>query len=362
MKILVTGAAGFIGYNLIEHMIGQGVDRVVGIDKLGYASNVQAAEILKQHPGSSFYQVNICQKDAIRKIFAEEQPDFVIHLAAESHVDRSIDDPEEFIQTNIVGTYRLLDEARHYFASLEADRAKRFRFLHVSTDEVFGSLGVDGPAFTEQSRYQPKSPYSASKAAADHLARAWFETYALPVIVSNGSNNYGPWQFPDKLIPLTILKAIHFSPIPVYGDGSNVRDWIHVGDHAEALLLVLKNADPGTTYNIGGNCESANIDLVKTICEILDRLLPISTNPAAEKTNHSYQSYAELIEFVPDRPGHDFRYAINNGKISTEIGWSPKRDLKQGLEATVQWYLDNESWRDAVLKDNYRLQRLGLNR
>ena len=355
MKILVTGVAGFIGTNLAAHCIEQTDYCVVGVDKLGYASSQTAVQWLNDRPDCSFYPYDIRNEEAILQIFHDEQPDAIIHLAAESHVDRSIDGPDEFIGSNIVGTYRLLKVARQYYEGLKDKQRERFRFLHVSTDEVFGSLGPNDPGFNELSQYQPNSPYSASKAASDHLARAWCETYGLPVIITNCSNNYGPWQFPEKLIPVVVLKAIDYQPIPIYGKGDNVRDWLFVRDHTSALLKIVESGKVGCSYNIGGQSESTNLDLVKSICETLDRLVPIPGN----KNIHSY---SDLIEFVQDRPGHDFRYAMDITKIKSELGWEPHYKLTNGLEQTVAWYLENKAWCKGVLSDNYELQRLGLDK
>jgi dTDP-glucose 4,6-dehydratase len=326
--------------------------QVVTVDKLTYAGNLNSLDEPMRHPRHTFVQADICDAAAMRRIFAERQPDAVMHLAAESHVDRSIEGPGQFVQTNIVGTYNLLEAARAHWLELKKTdpaRATRFRFLHVSTDEVFGSLSNDDPAFSETTAYDPHSPYSASKAGADHLAKAWFHTYGLPVVATNCSNNYGPFQFPEKLIPVVILKALRGDPIPVYGRGENTRDWLFVGDHARALLTVLDKGAPGQSYNIGGNNEMRNIDLVRHLCAILDTLRPKSGGG----------SYADQIAFVTDRPGHDFRYAINAGKIRRELGWEPQETAKSGFQKTVQWYLDNEAWWTAVLSGKYQLQRLG---
>jgi dTDP-glucose 4,6-dehydratase len=358
MKILVTGGAGFIGSNLVRLLVSRG-HQVLNIDKLTYAGNPRSLSDLQGNPNHQLLQADICDADAMRKAFADFRPDWIIHLAAESHVDRSIDGPGEFIQTNIVGTYVLLQTAREYISTFNFPLSI-FRFLHVSTDEVYGSLGEQG-LFTESTSYDPHSPYSASKAASDHLARAWRDTYGLPVIVTNCSNNYGPFQFPEKLIPVVILKALRGEPIPVYGKGENIRDWLYVEDHAEALLTTISKGKPGETYNIGGNNEMRNIDLVRLLCRLLDdalakrpelRMKHLSSNllpPTSES----------LITFVTDRPGHDLRYAIDASKIKKEIGWEPKQDHESGFRKTVEWYLENEAWWQNILDGSYQLERLG---
>ncbi len=347
MRILVTGGSGFIGSNLV-HLLIQRDHEVLNLDKLTYAGNRQSLADLEAHPRYHFLQADVADVLAVRQALASFQPDALMHLAAESHVDRSIDGPQEFLQTNVQGTYVLLEAALEYYHQLDPSRRQAFRFLHVSTDEVFGSLGPAG-FFTEKTAYDPHSPYSATKAASDHLARSWFHTYALPVLVTNCSNNYGPYQFPEKLIPVVILKALRGEPIPVYGQGLNVRDWLYVGDHAEALLTVVLRGTPGETYNIGGNNERKNIDLVRLLGELLDQLRPRSDG----------RPYADQITFVQDRPGHDLRYAIDASKIRRELGWSPKQDHLSGFRLTVQWYLDHESWWQAILSGDYRLERLG---
>jgi dTDP-glucose 4,6-dehydratase len=358
MKILITGVAGFIGSNLVEHVRNSTDLQIVGVDKLSYASNPAISDVIVHQDDWCFYEADICDEDAIAGIFQNEQPHAVIHLAAETHVDRSIDGPDSFIQSNIYGTYCLLKVTRQFYEQLDDAKRSAFVFLHCSTDEVFGSLGPTDPAFNESSTYQPTSPYSASKAASDHLVRAWNETYGLPSLITNCSNNYGPWQFPDKLIPLVINKALRMQPIPVYGTGENIRDWLHVKDHAEALLNVLTHGKRGDRYNIGGNCEVSNIELVKLICDIMDRVCPIDQNHHAD-SDGSLKSYAQLISFVADRPGHDFRYAIDTTKISGELGWQPQRKLASELENTVRWYIENQGWCQSVLSSNYQLQRLG---
>ena len=348
MKILVTGGAGFIGSNLVRFLLSQG-HSILNVDKLTYAGNRSSIQDLVDHPRHGHVQVDICDAVAIHAAFHEFMPNWVMHLAAESHVDRSIDGPHEFIQTNILGTFTLLQVARNYFENLRAADRQIFRFLHVSTDEVYGSLGAAG-RFTEFTPYAPHSPYSASKAAADHLVRAWADTYGLPVIIANSSNNYGPFQFPEKLVPVVILKALSGGTIPVYGSGENIRDWLYVGDHVQALLIVVEKGRCGETYNVGGNSEFRNIDLVRLLCSILDKLRPRAGG----------KSYAEQITLVPDRPGHDFRYASDISKIRNDLGWSPKQDHESGFRATVQWYLDNEAWWQTLLASSSPLERLGL--
>jgi dTDP-glucose 4,6-dehydratase len=348
MKILVTGGAGFIGSNLVRLLVHERGHEVINVDALTYAGNLESLADLEGHPLHHFVQADICDASAMAALFAKFQPDGVMHLAAESHVDRSIDGPAAFIQTNIVGTFNLLRAAHGHYQSLKGSARERFRFLHVSTDEVYGSLGAIGH-FTETSAYDPHSPYSASKAASDHLARAWSDTYGLPVMVTNCSNNYGPYQFPEKLIPVVILKALRGEPIPVYGRGENIRDWLYVGDHADALHTVMTNGHPGQTYNIGGNNERRNIDLVHLLCGLLDELQPRADG----------RPYSEQITFVADRPGHDLRYAIDAGKIRSELGWTPRQDHSSGFRKTVQWYLENPSWIANILNGNYQLERLG---
>ncbi len=345
--ILVTGGAGFIGSNLVRLLVKDKNLRVINVDKLTYAGNLASLDDLRDDPRHIFEQADICDPLALRRLFAEHQPDAVMHLAAESHVDRSIDGPGEFIHTNVTGTFQLLQAALGYWRALPANRKEAFRFLHVSTDEVYGSLHPGDPAFSETTPYDPHSPYSASKAASDHLARAWYDTYGLPVLVTNCSNNYGPYQFPEKLIPVVILKCLRREPIPVYGKGENIRDWLYVVDHAEALHTVLTRGAPGQTYNIGGNNERQNIELVRTLCGLLDELRP-GPSPCAD-----------LITFVTDRPGHDLRYAIDASKIRRELGWSPREDFHSGFRKTVAWYLDNPDWWGKILSGDYRLERIG---
>ena len=343
MKILVTGGAGFIGSAVVRQAIAAGHE-VVNLDALTYAACLANVASVADHPNYVFVQVDICDASAVQSTFDAHAPDVVMHLAAESHVDRSIDGPGAFIETNVTGTYNMLQAARSYWNA--KGRPERFRFHHISTDEVYGTLGDTG-LFTEDTAYAPNSPYSASKAASDHLVRAWHETYDLPVVLSNCSNNYGPYHFPEKLIPVVILRALSGEPIPVYGKGENIRDWLYVEDHADALLTVLQKGALGRSYNIGGENEVRNIDLVVMICTVLDRLKP------------GFAPYAQQITFVQDRPGHDLRYAIDPTRISTELGWRPSVTLKQGLEKTVQWYLDNEDWWQALLNRDGVGTRLG---
>lgn len=348
MKVLVTGGAGFIGSAVVRHLLGRG-DAVVNIDCLTYAGNLATLENASKHASYAFERVDICDAAGIRRVFEQHQPDGVMHLAAESHVDRSIDGPAAFIQTNIFGTYTMLEESRRYWESLPPTRRDTFRFHHVSTDEVYGSLGDSG-LFTETTPYDPSSPYSASKASSDHLVRAWHRTYGLPVLVTNCSNNYGPYQFPEKLIPLMILNGLAGKPLPVYGTGANVRDWLYVDDHAEALALVLREGTPGETYNIGGWNERKNIDVVHTLCKLLDELAPATNG----------QPHSRLITYVADRPGHDHRYAIDASKIDRELGWRPRETFESGLRKTVAWYLANGEWIRRVQADKQPEQRLGL--
>jgi dTDP-glucose 4,6-dehydratase len=332
-KVLVTGGAGFIGSAVIRLLLLETSLAVINVDKLTYAAGLTSLAGFEGNPLYSFVQADIADRSAMDHVFASYQPDAVLHLAAESHVDRSIDGPDAFIHSNIVGTHSLLEAARLYFSRMDADRAATFRFQHISTDEVFGSLGIEG-RFTEKTAYDPSSPYSASKAASDHLVRAWGRTFGLPVLITNCSNNYGPFQFPEKLIPLTILNAIEGHALPVYGTGQNIRDWLYVDDHARALLNVLQHGRIGQTYNIGGENERSNLDVVETICALLDELLPQS----------DFRPHRNLIRFVTDRPGHDARYAIDPGKIRRELGWQPETSLQSGLAKTVAWYLDNRQW------------------
>lgn len=376
--IFVTGGAGFIGSNLVRLLIQEKNCQVVNLDKLTYAGNLESLADLESSPNYQFEQIDISAPDApLHDLFEKHQPDAVMHLAAESHVDRSIDGPGDFIQANVVGTYHLLQASLAYWRSLpeegewesgkvekcEGEEAnnlstfqlshfptqKSFRFLHVSTDEVYGSLAPDAPGFSETTPYDPHSPYSASKAASDHMARAWSDTYGLPVLVTNCSNNYGPYQFPEKLIPVVILKCLRGESIPVYGKGENIRDWLFVEDHAEALHTVLSNGRVGETYNIGGNNERQNIELVRSICKLMDEFHPLESGELHET----------LISFVTDRPGHDMRYAIDASKIRDELGWEPKEDFESGFRKTVKWYLDNRDWWERILSGDYQLERLG---
>ena len=349
--VIVTGGAGFIGSAVIRHLLSEHDCKVVNIDKLTYAGNRETMEEFSTHPAYVFIEQDICNKEAVQRVFREYKPRGIMHLAAESHVDRSIDGPWEFIQSNIVGTYVLLESVREYLSTLpDPDQQSRFRFHHISTDEVFGSLGESG-LFTEQSPYQPNSPYSASKASSDHLVRAWHETFGLPVVLSNCSNNYGPFQYPEKLLPVIISRAMNEQTIPVYGQGLNVRDWLYVDDHASALVKIMHEGEVGRSYNVGGNEERTNIEVVKTVCSILDRKYPA-------KSGNSYRS---LIEFVEDRPGHDLRYAIDASRISKELGWKPAETFESGMEKTVDWYLSNQDWVEKVQqKNNSRGQRLGV--
>ncbi|AGA33588.1 dTDP-glucose 4,6-dehydratase [Thioalkalivibrio nitratireducens DSM 14787] len=337
----------------MRHFIDHSDVRVVNVDSLTYAGNLDSLAPVAHSPRYAFEQVDIRDAGTLARVFREHRPDAVMHLAAESHVDRSITGPAAFIDTNVVGTYTLLEAVRDYWSALEADSRARFRFHHVSTDEVFGSLGDSG-AFREDTPYQPNSPYSASKAASDHLARAWHHTYGIPVVTSNCSNNYGPYQFPEKLIPHMILNALDGRPLPVYGDGANVRDWLYVDDHARALRTVLERGRPGATYNVGGNCERRNIEVVEMLCALLDELRPGSLGADSGRRSHR-----DLITFVADRPGHDHRYAIDSGLITSELGWSPRESFESGLRKTVRWYLDHEPWWRRVLSGAYRLERLG---
>jgi len=347
--LLVTGGAGFIGSALVRKVVRETAHVVVNVDTLTYAGSLESLGDARAHPRHHFARVDVRDAAALRALFERHAPDAVIHLAAESHVDRSIDAPADFVQTNVVGTFTLLQEARRYWSGLPPDRREAFRFLHVSTDEVYGSLGPAG-LFTEESPYRPGSPYAASKAASDHLARAWRHTYGLPVIVTNCSNNYGPYQFPEKLIPLTIQNALAGKPLPVYGRGENVRDWLYVDDHVEALLAVLERGRPGETYNAGGGAERRNIDVVRAVCALVDELAP----------DAALQPRSRSITFVADRPGHDLRYAIDASKVERETGWRPRETFASGLRRTVEWYLANQEWCERVQAGAYRGERLGL--
>ena len=348
MRILLTGGCGFIGSAVVRHVLRTTGHSIVNVDKLTYAASLDALEEAQNDARHRLVRADIADADAMRRVFAEAKPDAVMHLAAESHVDRSIDGPAEFIRTNVVGTFTLIEAARAYWSGLTGEARARFRFHHVSTDEVFGALGAGDPPFTEATPYDPRSPYSASKAASDHLARAWMHTYGLPVIVSNTTNNYGPWQFPEKLIPLVLLNALHGEALPVYGDGLNQRDWLYVDDHAPALLAVLERGTPGETYAIGAGQPRANIDVVRAICAVLDELVP---DPAGGR--------ARLITYIRDRPGHDFRYEIDARHARAALGWSAAHDFEGGLRRTVAWYLDNRQWWETIRASRYAGQRLG---
>ena len=349
--ILVTGGAGFIGSAVVRHIIESTQDNVVNVDKLTYAGNLESLESVENNPRYAFEQVDICDAKALARVFEHHQPDAVMHLAAESHVDRSIDGPAAFIETNIVGTYTLLEAARAYWNSLNDEKKAAFRFHHISTDEVYGDLEGTDDLFTETTPYAPSSPYSASKASSDHLVRAWLRTYGLPTIVTNCSNNYGPFHFPEKLIPLMILNALDGKPLPVYGNGQQIRDWLFVEDHARALYKVVTKGEVGETYNIGGHNEKANIDVVRTICSLLEELVPNKPEGVAK--------YEDLITYVKDRPGHDVRYAIDAAKIGRELGWKPQETFESGIRKTVEWYLNNKKWWSRVLDGSYNRERLG---
>ncbi|GAA6146503.1 dTDP-glucose 4,6-dehydratase [Thalassolituus maritimus] len=351
MKILVTGGAGFIGSAVVRHIINDTNNEVVNLDCLTYAGNLESIPGATECERYSFEQVDICDKEEVLRVFEQHKPDAVMHLAAESHVDRSIEGPGAFIQTNVIGTFNMLDAARGYWNALPAEQKKSFRFHHISTDEVYGDLEGTDDLFTETTSYAPSSPYSASKASSDHLVRAWGRTYGLPVIVTNCSNNYGPYHFPEKLIPHMILNALHGKPLPVYGDGMQIRDWLFVEDHARALYKVVTEGVIGETYNIGGHNEQSNLHVVKTVCALLEDLAPEKPEGVAK--------YKDLITFVKDRPGHDVRYAIDASKIEKELGWTPEETFESGLKKTVEWYLNNTSWWQNVLSGEYKLGRLG---
>lgn len=352
LRIIITGGAGFIGSAVIRHLIENTNHVVANVDKLTYAGNLDSVATVSSSDRYRFYQVDICDRAALDKVFAEFQPDAVMHLAAESHVDRSIDGPAAFIETNIVGTYTLLEAARSYWQGLPTERKAAFRFHHISTDEVYGDLHGTDDLFTETTPYAPSSPYSASKASSDHLVRAWQRTYGLPTLVTNCSNNYGPYHFPEKLIPHMILNALAGKPLPVYGDGNQIRDWLYVEDHARALVKVVTEGEVGETYNIGGHNEKRNIEVVRTLCCLLEEL-------AADLKPAGVARYEDLIIFVKDRPGHDVRYAIDASKIECELGWKPEETFETGLRKTVAWYLNNREWWQRVLNGDYQLGRLG---
>ena len=347
--LLITGGAGFIGSNLVHYILENTSYRIINLDKLTYAGNLNSLSDILPHPRHIFIKGSIQDGALVRQLLEQYQPDGVVHLAAESHVDRSIDGPGEFIQTNIVGTFELLECVRHYWYQQEAAWKNAFRFVQISTDEVYGSLGTEG-YFTEETKYAPNSPYSASKAAADHLARAYFHTYGLPVLITNCSNNYGPYQFPEKLIPLMIFTALQGNMLPIYGDGRNIRDWLFVLDHCNAILKVLTAGKPGEVYAVGGNNEKTNLQVVQSICDLLDNMRPYKNG----------DSYRQLITFVKDRPGHDQRYAIDSSKLKTELGWTAQESFESGLSKTVTWYLENLDWCESIRTGNYRCERLGL--
>ncbi|WP_304525797.1 dTDP-glucose 4,6-dehydratase [Halomonas sp. I5-271120] len=349
MKLLVTGGAGFIGSAVIRHIIANTADSVVNVDKLTYAGNLESLAEVSDSDRYAFERVDICDRNELERVFSVHQPDAVMHLAAESHVDRSIDGPAAFIETNIIGTYTLLEVTRSYWNDLDSEGQQAFRLHHISTDEVYGDLEGPEGLFTEETSYAPSSPYSASKASSDHLVRAWHRTYGLPTLISNCSNNYGPYHFPEKLIPLVILNALEGKALPVYGKGEQIRDWLHVEDHARALYKVATEGRVGETYNIGGRNEKQNIEVVEAICSLLDELAP----------SH-FTSHASLITYVPDRPGHDLRYAIDAGKIERELGWHPQETFESGIRKTVKWYLDNFEWCRRVQDGSYQRERLGV--
>ena len=359
MKILVTGGAGFIGSALIRHIINNTEDSVINADKLTYAGNLDSLVDVIQNDRYIFEKIDICDKVEVMRLFKEHQPDAVMHLAAESHVDRSIDSPGEFIQTNIIGTYNMLDSARAYWMGLNKVERDTFRFHHISTDEVYGDLDGLDDLFTEETSYDPSSPYSASKASSDHLVRAWHRTFNLPIIITNCSNNYGPFHFPEKLIPLVILNAIEGKPIPVYGTGEQVRYWLFVEDHVKALCIVVRNGTAGETYNIGGFNEKTNIDVVLEICKVLEEFFPIAKNKNYDDVNPKIQSYEDLISYVADRPGHDKRYAIDASKIKNKLGWTPIESFESGIRKTVKWFLENGEWTRRVSDGTYNRERLG---
>lgn len=362
MKILVTGGAGFIGSAVIRHIIENTKDSVVNLDKLTYAGNLESLSQVSESPRYCFEQVDIVNRDELERVFNEHKPDAVMHLAAESHVDRSIDGPSAFIETNIVGTYALLEASRQYWSTLSEPAKSAFRFHHISTDEVYGDLHGSDDLFTETTAYEPSSPYSASKASSDHLVRAWHRTYGLPILITNCSNNYGPYHFPEKLIPLIILNALEGKSLPVYGKGEQIRDWLYVEDHARALYKVVTEGAVGETYNIGGHNEKKNIEVVQTICELLEELVPLSSQESVQGSSQtsSISRYKDLITFVKDRPGHDIRYAIDATKIEKELNWTPVETFETGLRKTVLWYLSNSDWCQRVQDGSYQRERLGV--
>jgi dTDP-glucose 4,6-dehydratase len=352
MKVIVTGGAGFIGSAVIRHLLDSTQDIVLNIDKLTYAGNLASLRDYQHNERYQFQQIDICDSESLTKVITTFKPDAIMHLAAESHVDRSIDGPADFMQTNIIGTYNLLEVSKSYWLTLTSDQKATFRFHHISTDEVYGDLENPEDLFTEQTSYQPSSPYSASKASSDHLVRAWQRTYGLPTVITNCSNNYGPYHFPEKLIPLIIINALHGKELPIYGTGQQIRDWLYVEDHANALVTVMKRGKVGDTYNIGGHNEKTNLDVVKSICDILNKLI-------TDKPNN-IDDFNSLITFVADRPGHDLRYAIDANKIQEDLNWTPQESFETGLLKTVQWYLNNKEWWQAILDGSYQTQRLGL--
>lgn len=349
--IIVTGGAGFIGSALIRFIIHETDYKVVNVDKLTYSGNLESLGSIDHNIRYSFEQIDICDSSKLCKVIFNNKPELIIHLAAESHVDRSIDSPKSFIESNIVGTFTLLEQSRKYWQSLIGQKKEDFRFLHVSTDEVYGDLEGSSDFFTEKTRYNPSSPYSASKASSDHLVMAWYKTYGFPALITNCSNNYGPFQFPEKLIPHMILNALKFNSLPVYGDGRQVRDWLYVDDHVRALLTVVSKGEVGEAYNIGGNNEIQNIDVVQKICNLLDEYIPIR--------NNKINSYSELITYVKDRPGHDVRYAIDASKVNKNLGWEPLENFESGIRKTIEWYLNNPNWADNIQNGSYKLSRLG---
>lgn len=355
-RFIITGGAGFIGTSVLRHLINNTNHHVVNLDKLTYAGNLESLSSIENDSRYQFKQIDICDKQAVNKLIVDFKPDIIMHLAAESHVDRSIDGPAEFIHTNIVGTSVLLEEARKYWNTLAGEAKEQFRFHHISTDEVYGSLGNEG-LFEETTAYDPSSPYSASKAASDHLVRAWHRTYGLPVVITNCSNNYGPYQFPEKLIPLVTLNALEGKSLPIYGKGDQVRDWLYVDDHARALYKVATEGKVGETYNIGGHNEKTNLDVVHTICDLLDEMVPENRHSSK---NGNPEGFRGLITYVADRPGHDLRYAIDASKIKKELGWVPDETFESGIRKTIQWYLDNSEWSQHVKDGSYQGERLGV--